>query len=55
MAPSSLPKRRAAYDLLSPVYGWFTEGLEAADLQEARSLLDELRDGQEAWGVGEPI
>ena len=31
-----------ARDLLSSVYGRFTEGFETADLQAARSLLDEL-------------
>jgi predicted ATPase len=31
-----------AYELLAPVYGWFTEGFDTADLQEARTLLDEL-------------
>jgi predicted ATPase/class 3 adenylate cyclase len=36
-------KRQAASDLLTPVYGWFTEGFETADLQEAKALLDELR------------
>jgi predicted ATPase len=35
-------KRTAAYDLLAPVYGWFTEGFDTADLQEAKVLLDEL-------------
>jgi hypothetical protein len=25
-----------------PIYGWFTEGLDTADLQEARALLEEL-------------
>jgi predicted ATPase len=28
--------------LLAPVYGWFTEGFDTADLQEAKALLDEL-------------
>jgi predicted ATPase len=32
----------AARDLLAPLYGWFTEGFETADLKEAKSLLDEL-------------
>jgi predicted ATPase len=36
-------KRREAADLLAPLYGWFTEGLETADLQHARSLLNQLR------------
>jgi len=35
-------KRAAAYELLAPVYGWFTEGFDTADLQEAKALLDEL-------------
>jgi predicted ATPase len=35
-------KRQAAYDLLTPVYSWFTEGFDTADLQEARTLLEEL-------------
>ena len=35
-------KRDEARALLLPVYGWFTEGLDTADLQEARALLDEL-------------
>jgi predicted ATPase len=35
-------KRTEAYELLAPVYGWFTEGFDTADLQEARALLNEL-------------
>ena len=35
-------KRQAARELLAPVYGWFTEGFDTADLQEAGTLLDEL-------------
>ena len=35
-------KRQEAHDLLAPVYGWFTEGFETADLQDAKALLDEL-------------
>jgi predicted ATPase len=35
-------KRQEAYDLLSPVYNWFTEGFDTVDLQEAKQLLDEL-------------
>ncbi len=35
-------KRQEAYELLPPVYGWFTEGLDTADLQEAKALLAEL-------------
>ena len=33
-------KRDAARELLAPVYGWFTEGFDTADLQEARALLE---------------
>ena len=36
-------KRAEARDLLAPIYGWFTEGFDTADLQEAKALLDELR------------
>jgi len=32
----------AARDLLAPVYGWFSEGLDTADLRRARSLLERL-------------
>ena len=35
-------KRAEAHALLAPVYGWFTEGFDTADLQEARALLEEL-------------
>jgi predicted ATPase len=35
-------KRAAAYALLAPVYSWFTEGFDTADLQEANALLEEL-------------
>ena len=35
-------KRAEAYALLAPIYGWFTEGFDTADLQEARALLEEL-------------
>jgi predicted ATPase len=35
-------KRQEAHDLLAPVYNWFTEGFETADLKDAKTLLDEL-------------
>jgi predicted ATPase len=35
-------KRQEARDLLAPIYGWFTEGFDTADLQEAKALLDAL-------------
>ncbi len=38
----SQDKRQDAYNLLSPVYEWFTEGFDTADLIDAKTLLDEL-------------
>ena len=35
-------KRQEAYDLLAPIYHWFTEGFDTADLQEAKALLEAL-------------
>ena len=35
-------KKEEAHDLLAPVYEWFTEGFDTRDLQEAKTLLDEL-------------
>jgi predicted ATPase len=35
-------KLREARQLLAPVYGWFTEGFDTADLQEAKTLLGAL-------------
>src|SRR5262249_3538974 len=35
-------KRQEAHDLLAPVYGWFTEGFDTADLKDAKALLDAL-------------
>ena len=35
-------KRDEAYNLLSPIYGWFTEGFETPVLVEAKALLDTL-------------
>jgi hypothetical protein len=32
----------AARDVLASVYGWFSEGLDTADLQRARALLERL-------------
>ena len=39
-------KPHAAYDLLAPVYGWFTEGFDTADLIDAKALLDALSEGR---------
>jgi predicted ATPase len=35
-------KMTQARDLLTPIYGWFTEGFDTADLKDAKALLDEL-------------
>jgi TOMM system kinase/cyclase fusion protein len=35
-------KRTEARELVAPIYDWFTEGLDTADLQEAKALLDTL-------------
>jgi predicted ATPase len=35
-------KRDDAYALLAPIYGWFTEGFDTADLQNAKALLEAL-------------
>jgi predicted ATPase len=35
-------KRAETYALLAPIYGWFTEGFDTADLQEAKALLEAL-------------
>ena len=39
-----------AQELLAPIYGWFTEGLDTADLQDAKALLDELSAANELVG-----
>ena len=35
-------KRQDAYELLAPVYDWFTEGFDTKDLQDAKALLAEI-------------
>ena len=35
-------ERRNAQNLLAPVYGWFTEGFDTADLKDAKALLEDL-------------
>jgi hypothetical protein len=39
-ARSGMPQQ--ARELLAPIYGWFTEGLDTLDLKEAKALLGEL-------------
>jgi predicted ATPase len=36
-------RRDEAYELLAPIYGWFTESFDTADLQDARALLEVLK------------
>ena len=35
-------RQQEAHHLLSDLYGWFTEGFDTADLQEAKELLEHL-------------
>jgi len=35
-------KQVAAHGLIAPIYAWFTEGFDTADLKDAKALLDEL-------------
>src|SRR5262249_14311554 len=39
-------KGDAGRELLAPVYGWFTEGFDTVDLQEAKALLEASGEGQ---------
>ena len=35
-------KKSGARQMLQEIYGWFTEGFDTADLQDAKALLEEL-------------
>jgi predicted ATPase len=35
-------RRAEAHDLLAPLYGWFTEGFDTADLKDAKAMLGDL-------------
>jgi predicted ATPase len=35
-------KKKQAHKMLAKIYGWFTEGFDTKDLQEAKALLGEL-------------
>jgi predicted ATPase len=35
-------KKKQAHKMLMEIYGWFTEGFDTADLQEAKTLLETL-------------
>ena len=41
-------KKEEAHRMLAEIYGWFTEGFDTADLQEAKALLEELSVPSEA-------
>jgi predicted ATPase len=44
-------KRAEARELLAPIYDWFTEGFDTADLKEAKALLDTLVSSHTSGGV----
>jgi predicted ATPase len=46
-------KQTEARALLAPIYGWFTEGFDTADLQEARGLLEQLSGERRQDGAGD--
>src|SRR5262249_19809556 len=35
-------EKKKAHEMLAEIYGWFTEGFDTKDLQEAKALLQEL-------------
>jgi predicted ATPase len=39
-------KSAEARDVLAPVYGWFCEGFDSADLKNAKTVLDQLTNAQ---------
>ena len=39
-------KKDEARELLAPVYEWFTEGFDTADLKDAQVLLEELAENR---------
>ena len=39
-------RKAEARQMLTEIYGWFTEGFDTKDLQEARALLDAFSEGQ---------
>jgi len=36
-------KTAEAHQMLSEIYHWFTEGFDTKDLQEAKALVEELK------------
>ena len=48
-------RQTEARELLAPVYGWFTEGVDVSNLREAKALLEELNlSGQPGCPLIEP-
>ncbi len=51
-------KGKEAYEMLAPIYNWFTEGFKTKDLKDAKALLDSLVPRSpwsyrgEAWSTG---
>ena len=37
-------KQKEAHRMLADIYNWFTEGFDTKDLQEAKTLIEELKD-----------
>ena len=35
-------EQKEAHEMLAEIYGWFTEGFDTTDLQEAKALLEDL-------------
>ncbi len=44
-------KKDEAQQLLAEIYGWFTEGFDTKDLQEAKALLEELAASEDQHAV----
>ncbi len=45
-------KPAEARDLLAPIYGWFTEGFDTVDLQQAKALIEDLADAPDLPATG---
>jgi hypothetical protein len=43
-----------ARELLAPVYGWFTEGLDTRDLKDAKALTEEISLERQSLGNSQP-
>jgi predicted ATPase len=41
-------KMKEAHSILAEIYGWFTEGFDTKDLQEAKALLNRLGSSDKA-------